>query len=76
MAKWTIPDKLDAALSPAPSPDAIVRAALDRAAHDAYVACAETRHVTLGLSVSARIENLAADPEARAAIIEQAKGME
>jgi hypothetical protein len=67
------------ALSPTPSPDAVVKAALERAAGDA-----KGRILTLSDGFSLRTANdvadtiraLANDPEARAAIIEAAKGME
>ena len=54
--------------------EAIVRAALERAAGEAYVGCAETRHVTLGLSVSDRIRALAHDPEVITLLINEGLG--
>ena len=83
----------DAALSPTPSPDAIVRAALERAAEAADAreakmenAAGSTSHVASRMVMlnrageasgcAASIRAIAADPKARAQIIEAAKGVE
>ena len=64
MTKWTIPGT--------PSPEAIVRAALERAAEKAANKLEPKRLYTEAQSVSDAIRSLASDPAEVAAIIKKA----
>ena len=65
MAKWTIPDT--------PSPEAIVKVALERAAEKAANKLEPKHLYTEAQSVSDAIRHIASDPAAMAAIIKKAR---